>query len=243
MWKTKWGRCIFTSPSGIKVYQNFLYRWLTFGCGEYQTLINRKYPYKPELNYIKPVTLLPRTYKGTCCVLGLGGGALLHLLRYQAKNSITVVESSDEVIDIAKRYFALNDLQGIHIIHDKAEHFIEKTPDRYDHLIIDVYGGNSFPEECLNPQFFWSCKNSLTEQGFLAINIANSKERRPIYELIKELFQHNMVIIPIKRRANLVIIASNHSDTELFTHKIRQSGEIKKMMWDPEWGNVAEYCG
>lgn len=242
MWKTKIGRCIYTSPSGYKVYQNYWYRWLTFGGTEYQTLLNRKKPYRPELSYLLPLSMMARDLKGSCCILGLGGGALLHLLNhYQLKKEMTVIESCQEVIDIAKLYFQVAEIHNLRIIHQDAIAYLKESTDLFDHLIIDIYGAASFPEHCLNSEFFTLCQKHLSEEGILAINIANAKEHRPIFDLINELFKYNTVIIPAKTSSNMIIIASNSFDKDVFIEKIRHSKEIKQLRWVNSWGHVASY--
>lgn len=105
MWKTKFGKCIYISPSGYKVYQNLLYRWLTLGSEAWQTVINRYIPRRPGLHYLQMLTLMARKYPNDCCLLGLGGAGIAHLLGAQKTiRSIVAVESSEEVIQIAKKF-------------------------------------------------------------------------------------------------------------------------------------------
>jgi hypothetical protein len=107
----------------------------------------------------------------------------------------------------------------------------------YPHLLVDLYNAQSFPSECANEYFFYQCKKKLTGTGFLAINLANPKDHRPILQLIKKHFS-NTLIIPIKKTVNAVILASNHPSNNEFIQKILDSGEIKKIAFVASWGCV-----
>lgn len=87
--------------------------------------------------------------------------------------------------------------------------------------------------------FFAQCKNRLTHDGFLSINLANLKEQHAILQLIKKYFSNTMVI-PIRKCANMVIIASNHQSKDVFINKLLSTKEIKKVVLVSSWGYVAE---
>lgn len=242
MWKTKLGQCIYTSPSGFKVYQNYWYRWLTLGSDTLQTVLNRRKPYKPVLDYVLPLTMLARSYPGQSCLLGLGGGAIPHLLYRDILNDpLTVVDYSKEIIQISCDYFYMNQLHPIHIIHQNAADFVRYTEDKFEHLIVDIYGDQHFPAECFNSDFFFNCKNKLSENGFLSINLANRNEQQPILQFIRQHFQFNTLLIPIKKSANVVIIASVNENTNNFLDKIRATKTLKRLFWIGDWGNIGEY--
>jgi spermidine synthase len=241
MWKTKLGKCIYISPSGYKVYQNLFYRWLTFGSPALQTVINRYNPQKPVLYYLPALTLMARKFPGTSCLLGLGGAGVAHMLSSENPSLLlTAVDCSEEVIQIAKQFFMIDRIHGLTIEHQNAADYVRDCPTQYQHLIIDLYDANNFPVECSNSEFFIHCKNRLVKDGLLAVNLANYKEQLPIYQLIKKQFK-NTLIIPVIKSANMIIIASLHENKEQFFNKIREAGEIKKIVWMNLWGYVGKY--
>lgn len=241
MWKTKLGHCIYTSPSGYKVFQNPLYRWLTLGSTALQTVINRRKPQNPILHYLPALTLMARKYPEHCCLLGLGGAGIPHMLaEITPQQLITAVEYSDEVIEIAKNYFLTDQLTNLKIIHQNACEFIQEQETQYRHLIIDLYDANHYPKECSNEDFFRQCMNCLTDDGFLAVNLANIKEQWTIVQTIKMQFKAT-VVIPIKHCANIVLIASKNGNKDLLIEQINTTREIKRVYWTKNWGTVAEY--
>lgn len=241
IWKTLFGKCIYTSPSGFKVYQNFFYRWLTLGSTALQTMINRHHPEKPVLHYISILTLMARTFPGDSCLLGLGGASVPQTLKNQRpKHSITAVDNNDEVIQIAKKFFMVDSLSDLTIIHKNAADYVQEVSITFDHLMIDLYDANNFPIECNNDAFFSQAKKRLNKDGFIAVNLANYKEQWPIFQLIKKQFK-NTLVIPIKKSANMVIIASSNESNDMFINHIRTTGELKKISWMESWGYVGEY--
>lgn len=241
MWKTKFGTCIYVSPSGYKVYQNLLYRWLTLGSNALQTVINRHNPKKPGLYYLPALTLMARKHPGTSCLLGLGGAGVAHMLgSVIPEQTLIAVDISDEVIQIAQQFFMVDLIQGLTIFKQNATEYVRENNDKFTHLLIDLYDANNFPAECKNDNFFLNCKNRLEKDGFIAVNLANFKEQWPIFQLIKKQFEHT-ITIPMQKSANMVIIASPIENKELFINKIRETGEIKKIEWMDNWGCVGSY--
>ncbi|HAU3486327.1 TPA: hypothetical protein F7027_04875 [Legionella pneumophila] len=241
MWKTKFGKCIYISPSGYKVYQNLLYRWLTLGSEAWQTVINRYIPRRPGLHYLQMLTLMARKYPNDCCLLGLGGAGIAHLLGAQKTiRSIVAVESSEEVIQIAKKFFMTDLIPHFTITHQNARDFVCENKKTFQHMLLDLYDATHFPDECHSMDFFIHCKKQLTNDGFLAVNLANSQEQWALVQLIKKQFPSN-IIIPIKKCANIVVIVSKNDNKDLFIKQVRNTNEIKKISWVKDWGYVAEY--
>lgn len=239
MWKTKYGRCIYTSPSGYKVYQNLIYRWLTLGSNALQTVINRRNPQRPILYYLPALSLMARKFPNDCCLLGLGGAGIAHMLSTTG-HSIIAIDSSEEVIQIAKQFFMLDRIPNLIVVHQNAIDYLQTCETKYPQIIVDLYDANHFPPECNNDEFFIACKNRLSEDGFISVNLANLKEQMSIFKIIKKQFKRT-IVIPIKKSANIVVIASNLKSNELFINKLRESKEIGKIVWVETWGYVGDY--
>lgn len=236
-WYTTFGKCIYTSPSGYKVYENFFYRWLTLNSHVLQTAINKINPQRPVLYYLPAITLMARTIPDDICLLGLGGAGIPHLLASHP-STITAVDNSEEILKIAQQFFMIDKLAHLKLIHQPAELYLENNTIQYGHLIVDIYNAQTFPPECNNEHFFLHCKKGLKPTGFLTINLANSKEQYEILQLIKKHFL-NTLIIPIRKCANIVIIASNHPKNE-FINLIMMNKQLKKISFISPWGYVAQ---
>jgi spermidine synthase len=231
MWQTSCGRCIYTSPSGYKVRQNPFYRWLTLGSEVLQTVVNRHNPQQIVLPYLNALSLMARSHPNEACLLGLGGAAIAHLL---PNVPLTAVDSSTEVITIAKQFFHANTLINLHIVENNALDYLRQCSKTYYHLIVDLYDSQRFPKECQTAEFFLYCFQCLHAEGFLAVNIANTEEQWPIFNLIK-LFFRSTLVIPIKKSTNLVILASNNRNKNRLINRI----PANNLVWKPHWGLLA----
>ena len=241
-WKTFAGQLIHQSPSGVEVYQNMFFRWLTFNSDALQTLIHRHHLAVPGLLYINHLTFAVRVEPADCCLLGLGGAGVAHALApFLGGSTLTAVEINPEIIDIAERYFMTNRLKNMTVIHQDAYLFVQQTQVQYQHVIVDLFNADSFPDHCKTIDFFAYCRSMLLPGGIFAINLTNIKEQRVLFDHIREQFKRCTVSIPIKRTSNMVVLAYNgESVSPLLALLERGPGRLKKLVWDAEWGCIAE---
>jgi len=239
MLKTSFGHCIYQSKSGAKVFQNYWYRWLTFNSSALQTVMLRRNPQKPVLNYLAPLCMLAKSTPGNTCVLGLGGASAAHYLSpFTINESILAVENNKDVIDIAKHYFHSEEVKQLKIIHEDAALFLKNDNGLFKHLIIDLYNSHFYPPECNTDEFFLHCKQKLKDNGFLAINLANPEEQLNIYKKVKKQFKHCTVVMPVKSCANMIIFASKTPSFSYITEYIYKSTSVKSLKLDACWGCV-----
>ena len=237
-WKTFNQQLIYESKNNLYVYENQVYRWLTLNSNMIQTLINKYQPHKPSLTYIKAITLGIKNIPAPSCLLGLGGGGLAHFID-NLNVKLTTVEISDEIINLSRKYFMINKLKNLDIIHQDANLFVKNHFQQYQHLIIDIYNATTFPSACMNYEFFENCKLMLKKNGMLAINIVGVNEYLEVSQLLKTVFNNKIVSIPIKNTANFIIYAMNGNDINPLLTLLKNSQEIKSLSWNQEFGYVA----
>ncbi len=141
--------------------------------------------------------------------------------------SLIAVDNSEEVIDIARRFFMADSLTGLTIVHDNAMDYVQNCPQNFSHVMVDLYDANHFPAECAQEAFFSSCHRIIKEQSHL-------------FQLIRKQFKHTF-IIPIKNSANMVIYAVKSNNLESFIRTMEQTGAFKRIIWVDSWGYVGEY--
>ncbi|CEK10490.1 spermidine synthase [Legionella hackeliae] len=241
MWKTFWGNCIYKSANGIYVYQNFLFRWLKFNGTALQTLLNKYFPKRPGLYYVNSLTLFVRINPGNCCMFGLGGAGVAHVLSALEKPiKLTAVEYSREVITIAQQFFMTDRLPNLEIIHQDAQRFAQQTDRKFHHLLIDLFTDDVFPAQCKTEDFFSHCKEILTPEGILAVNLANRNEQWPIFQLIRKNFLKSTLAISVKKSANIIIFATKQGSVNYLIDLLKQHKKLKRLIWDTKWGCIAE---
>lgn len=242
MWKTILGRCIYESNSGFQVHQNARYRWLTTGNHVLQTLINRRHPEKIGLEYISPLVQMVLTFPGDCCLLGLGGGGIPHALFPALANAnMVAVDSSQDVIDIATKYFKTDRVINLTTIHQNAQDFVQSISQTYQHIIIDVYNSNHYPIECNNDAFFTHCKALLKPEGIMTINLIDLRKQWPLFQRIRNQFNNCTITVPIKGTSNSLVFAFNLEKSRHFLNKIGTIQCIKSLVWDPLWGCIGQF--
>lgn len=240
MWKTLGGKCIYESPTGAKVYQNVLYRWLTLNSPALQTLINRSSPKTIELGYIRQLSFAARIEPADCCLLGLGGGGVAHALAPYLRNSrLLIVEKNYDVIRIARQYFMMDRLNNVSIVNDNAREFVASSKKQYQHLMIDLYDAHDYPPECNTIEFFKHCHGLLLPNGVLAINLTNLNEQWSIFTWVRTIFFQHTVVLPVKGTSNMVIFASNSASIKPILNLLINSQFLKKLSWDSKWGCIA----
>src|SRR5215216_4704822 len=173
LWKTLAGRLIYAEKD-LQIFDNFFFRWLTFGNDTIQTIINKFFPEKNGLAYIPVLTYAVKTDPGLTCLLGLGGGGICHYLRpFLTEKQLIVVEYDENVIRLAYQFFKLATLTHLTVIHQEASAFMAEDQELFQHILVDLYEKNTFPKTCFNEEFFTHCQNKLSPGGLLAVNIVN----------------------------------------------------------------------
>lgn len=123
----------------------------------------------------------------TILVLGVAGGSVIKTLKEEIKfnGRIIGVELDKNVLELANRYFKLNEIENLELIHDDAFEFVLKTKEKYDLIIIDIFQDTIMPN-FLFEDFFINRINSLLHlNGFILFNTMvlteKDKERNKLY--------------------------------------------------------------
>lgn len=112
------------------------------------------------------------------CILGVGGGTLIKLLRKKYKDSnIIGYEIDEKMISLGKRYLNLDDYNADIRIEDVNNVKLDKNS--FDLLIVDMYSGDNFPKEFEDIKFLNKIKNSVKKNGLIVINRLYYGDKRP----------------------------------------------------------------
>jgi len=111
--------------------------------------------------------------------IGLGGGvAPRQFARTYPGIAIDVVEHESAVVELARRFFAFDEIPGVAVhIADGAE-FVARAPTgHFDVAVIDAYDGPRLDSVFTTEAFFRELGRVLTPGGALAINVIATLER------------------------------------------------------------------
>ena len=114
-------------------------------------------------------------------VLGVAGGSVIKTMvdEIKFKGKITGVEIDVEIVEIANKYFKLNEVKNLELVVDDAFEFVLKTKEKYDLIIIDIFEDTKMPSFLFEDFFINRINFLLNFEGFILFNtmVINEKDR------------------------------------------------------------------
>ena len=120
-------------------------------------------------------------------ILGVAAGSVIETLKndLKFKGKITGVEIDTTVIEIANKYFGLDQFDNVEIVIDDAFEFVLKTKEKYDLIVIDIFQDTTMPNFLFEDFYINRINFLLNINGFILFNtmILDKKdsERNVIY--------------------------------------------------------------
>lgn len=103
-----------------------------------------------------------------CLVVGLGAGVIPRM--YEAEGVRTdAVDIDPDVAALARDWFGFR--PGGRVAAADARRFLLECRDRYDYLVVDVFGGDATPGHLMSREAFQLMRSRLAPGGVLAINL------------------------------------------------------------------------
>jgi spermidine synthase len=130
-------------------------------------------------------------------ILGVAGGSVIKTLvdEVKFKGKITGVEIDKDVVEIANKYFKLNEIKNLELIVDDAFEFVLKTKGKYDLIIIDIFQDTTMPNFLFEDFFINRINFLLNVDGFILFNTMVINEKNRIRNLdYKKKFNANYSI-------------------------------------------------
>jgi spermidine synthase len=105
-------------------------------------------------------------------VLGVAGGSVIKTLTQEVKfkGKITGVEIDETAVEIAKKFFELDQIPNLNLVVDDAFEFVLKTKEKYDLIIIDVFQDTKMPNFLFEDFFINRINFLLQVNGFILFN-------------------------------------------------------------------------
>lgn len=111
-----------------------------------------------------------------CLILGLGGGTVASLLsNYFPDAKIDGVDIDPVILDIGRKYFRMDQIPNLNIIHADAFEIVDEKPSSisgkiYDFILVDLYQGEHFPERAASEEFMRALSKKLNPKGLVMFN-------------------------------------------------------------------------
>jgi len=145
----------------------------------------------------------------TATVMGLGAGSMVkNLLASFPELDVHAVEYRKAVVKAAQKHFYLPYTPNLFIHVDDAVHHIKHTDIKSDIIFSDLFNADGLESNQVQSTYLQDCKNALTEQGLLVLNICNTSYqlREVLDQLLIDVFNKQLLRYDVDE-GNTIIFA------------------------------------
>jgi spermidine synthase len=154
---------------------------------------------------------------GKVAILGLAGGTTARQITaaYGTSVDITGVEIDPAIVDVAHRYFHLDE-PNVHPVVQDARYWLATQAGRYDLIAMDAYRQPYIPFHLTTREFFQLAADHLTPGGSVVVNAGRTATD---YRLVDALASTMAAVYPsvflvdVPTFSNTMIFASNEPTT------------------------------
>ncbi|MGQ5524734.1 polyamine aminopropyltransferase [Chitinimonas sp. PSY-7] len=153
--------------------------------------------------------LLFRDVPNSMVVIGLGGGSIPKFVHhYMQDTSIVAVELLPQVVHVARSMFCLpQDDERLQVVIGDGATYIADMVNPVDVIMLDAFGPTGIAESLSTEDFFGNCRNRLTTDGSLLVNLWGSDPRFQVYvDRLTRAFDGQVLCLPARQRGNITAI-------------------------------------
>lgn len=142
-------------------------------------------------------------------MLGLGGGSLAkYCHRHLPLSRITVVEIDPHVLAFREQFLVPPDDARFCVVLGDAAEYLEALRESPDVIIMDAFDRNGLATSVCSREFYTNVRDALTRKGVMVANLVGEKaERNAHLELMRTVFEGNVIVLPVKDDGNHVAFA------------------------------------
>lgn len=106
-------------------------------------------------------------------ILGFGAGSVARILRDEYKKTVllTGVEKDPVVIELAKKYFAVDRYENLSLLAEDAGDFVDRCDQQFDLIVVDIFVGLDVPPKFWQDEFLAGVGRLLSRQGISFFNV------------------------------------------------------------------------
>lgn len=153
-------------------------------------------------------------------MLGLAGGTAYRVLRHLLPDvELVAVDIDREIVDIARKEMALDDL-NIEVIYGDAYAWLAKNRRRFDVVIDDIYlAGKTdvFRPQQWDPRLMRLLKRAIAPGGLLAVNLVIGEGHRTMQSQTRRVLKQEFAVVRTVRSdeaMNEVLVAGGDVATQ-----------------------------
>jgi len=107
-------------------------------------------------------------------IIGLAAGTIAHqFTKVYGQVSIDGVEIDPSIVDVGRKYFAMNE-PNLHVHIQDGRTYLETTQAQYDVVAIDAFQQPYIPFQLTTREFFSTIRSHLSSTGVVALNTAHT---------------------------------------------------------------------
>ncbi len=193
----------------LEVREDDKQRWLHLGSDFIQSAMNLMAPQALTLYYLQFMlaSLLFNPAPKRVWVLGLGGGSLIRFFQhYLPETQVDVVELNPHVIDVAKRYFLLEETANVHIHCMDAVEFVREKKTVVDMIFVDIATKTGLPKPLYLNAFYRNCLKALKKKGVFAFNMLSHSDRelQKLIKRLRDIFTYRHLCLDVPGYENII---------------------------------------
>ena len=202
----------FQGENYVEVVDEGDYRSLYFQNSVVQSRIYNATPAKLALRYTQymmAASLLALPHPKKVLLIGVGAGALLHFFhQFLPDASVEGVDNSQDILDIARRFFSLPENKQISVhCDDGLDYLLRHDQKRYDLILVDAFNDGGMARGIYSPEFFKTAGKRLSQEGVVCCNLWSGSRKH--YGHVRKALEQNsasQVFIPVRRRENVIAL-------------------------------------
>ena len=211
-------------------------RYLHFGSEWVQGAMRIRKPNALELDYTRDMMaclLLKQesAWPQRVLQIGLGAASLTKFFyHYLPLSKIQIVEINPEVVPVARHHFYLpSDPNRVRVEIADGVEYMQRRGRHFDLIMVDGFDADARPGKLDSPGFYESCRNRLTNDGLLAVNLlGRSRGHQASVKRISDAFEKRAVAFPSNDDGNVIAFAANGRAIELPVTDLRKKANAVK---------------
>lgn len=166
--------------------------------------------------------------------IGCGGGTLATMLA-KANRTVTVVDVNPAAIDIARRYFGLDEEVACYIADGLT--WLRRFDGVFDCIIVDAFHGDEIPAHLCSLAFFIEVSQHLTENGLVLMNAIEDNDHSDCAQAVLSGMTKAGMDVRVLEEAraidrNLVILGGAVEGLRTPTMRMPPASPDDQLWWD-----------
>jgi spermidine synthase len=144
-------------------------------------------------------------------LIGLGAGSQTKFLyKHRPAAHLAVVEIEPKVVKAAKESFCLpDDPARLEVVVGDGVEFVYQTEQHFDLIMVDGFNDHSHPGDLNTLPFYKACRERLSDQGILAVNLIGLSDGvKGGFAFIESAFDQRAVRFPRCASGNTIAFAA-----------------------------------